>query len=84
MTFSLDLTVPLTRDIEARLPAAVCELQPNNGTTNLIINNKAAPFNDPKLRLALSLALDRVAFISILSQGKGLIGAAMLPPPDGS
>ena len=31
----------------------------------------------------MALALDRKAFIEILSQGNDLVGAAMLPPPDG-
>jgi len=35
------------------------------------------------LRRAVSLTLDRKAFIDILVEGQGLIGAAMQPPPDG-
>src|SRR5215467_5351067 len=84
MTFSLDLSPALVRDIQAQAPKAICELQANNGTTNLIVNRETAPFNDPKLRRALALALDRQAFIDILSEGKSKIGAVMLPPPEGS
>src|SRR5262249_43712045 len=36
----------------------------------------------PELRRALSLTLDRKAFIDILVEGQGLIGV-MQPPPDG-
>src|SRR5262249_31095436 len=36
MTFSLDLSAALVKDIQAQAPRAICELQPNNGTTNLI------------------------------------------------
>ena len=84
MTFSLDLSPALVRDIQAQAPKATCELQANNGTTNLIVNRETAPFNDPKLRRALALALDRQAFIDILSEGKSKIGAVMLPAPEGS
>src|SRR5215467_12830983 len=84
MTFSLDLSPALVRDIQSQAPKAICELQPNNGTTNLIVNRETAPFNDPKLRRALALALDRQAFIDILSEGKSKIGAVMLPLPEGS
>jgi peptide/nickel transport system substrate-binding protein len=84
MTFSLDLSPTLVREIKAQAPAAICELQANNGTTNLIVNREAAPFNDPKLRRALALALDRKAFVDILSEGKSKIGAIMLPAPEGS
>jgi len=31
----------------------------------------------------MSLTLDRKAFVDILYEGKGWIGGAMLPPPDG-
>ena len=84
MTFSLDLSVPLMKDVMAQSPKAICELQPNNGNVNLIVNRTQAPFNDAKLRQALALALDRKAFNDILSEGKAKIGAAMLPGPEGS
>jgi peptide/nickel transport system substrate-binding protein len=79
MTFSLDLTVALMKDIKSQLPNAVCELQPTNNTTNLIVNRNAAPFSNPKIRSALALALDRKAFIEILTEGKAKIGGIMLP-----
>jgi peptide/nickel transport system substrate-binding protein len=84
MTFSLDLTVALVKDVKSQLPNAICELQPTNNTTNLIVNRNAAPFNSPKIRSALALALDRKAFIDILTEGKAKIGGIMLPPPEGS
>jgi peptide/nickel transport system substrate-binding protein len=31
----------------------------------------------------MALALDRKAFIDILTEGRGKIGGAMLPPPEG-
>ena len=45
-------------------------------STNLIVNSEAPPFDNPKIRRALALTLDRKAFIDILSEGKGKIGAA--------
>jgi peptide/nickel transport system substrate-binding protein len=41
------------------------------------------PFDNTMLRRAISLALDRKAFIDILGNGHGDIGTAMLPPPEG-
>ena len=84
MTFVLDLGVALMRDVQSQAPKAICELQMNNGTANLIVNRDRAPFNDPKIRRALALALDRKAFIDILSEGKAKIGAVMLPAPEGA
>ena len=83
MTFTLDLTVALTKDVQAQLPKAICELHPTNNSFNLIVNREAAPFNDPKIRSALALALDRKAFIDIITDGKGKIGGVMLAGPEG-
>ena len=83
MTFDADVTIPLLKDVKSQAPKAICELAPTNVSTNLIINPKAAPFNDPKIRKAMALALDRKAFIDILSEGKDDIGGVMLPPPEG-
>ena len=55
----------------------------DNGARNLIINPAKPPFDNPELRRALSLTLDRKAFIDILAEGQGLIGGAMQPLPDG-
>ena len=83
MTFSLDLTVAITKDIQSQLPKAICELQPTNNSFNLIVNREVAPFNDPKIRSALALALDRKAFVDIITDGKGKIGGVMLAGPEG-
>ena len=84
MTFSLDLTVAITKDVQSQLPKAICELQPTNNSFNLIVNREVAPFNDPKIRSALALALDRKAFVDIITDGKGKIGGVMLAGPEGS
>jgi peptide/nickel transport system substrate-binding protein len=84
MTFALDLSVTLMKDVQSQLPKAICELQPNNGNVNLIVNRNVAPFNDAKMRKALALSLDRKAFNDILTEGKAKIGGVMLPAPEGS
>jgi peptide/nickel transport system substrate-binding protein len=83
MSFSLDFTLTMTRDVQTQLPKAVCELQPTNNSANLIVNREAAPFNDAKIRSALVLALDRKAFNDILTEGKAKIGGAMMAGPEG-
>jgi peptide/nickel transport system substrate-binding protein len=83
MTFNADVTVPLLKDVTTQAPKAICELVPTYVSTNLIINPKSAPFNDPKIRKAMALTLDRQAFIDILSGGKDNISGVMLPPPEG-
>ena len=83
MTFPFEVTVPLLRDIKSQAPDAICELRPRGVASTLIVNRDAPPFNNPDLRRAMALTLDRKAFIDVLSEGQGDIGAAMLPPPEG-
>jgi len=83
MTFTTDVTIPLLADVTSQAPKAICELVPTYVSTNLIINPKAAPFNDPQIRKAMALALDRKAFVDILSNGKNDIAGVMLPQPEG-
>jgi peptide/nickel transport system substrate-binding protein len=84
MTFSQDITIPLLKDMEKQAPKAICETKPQYVSRNLIVNREAAPFDNPQVRKAMALALDRKAFIDILTEGKGDIGGAMLPLPEGA
>src|SRR6202171_5238321 len=83
MTFPFEVTVPLLRDVKSQAPEAICELGPANAHANLIINRDSPPFDNPQMRRALALALDRKAFIDILTEGQGDVGGAMQPPPEG-
>ena len=83
MTFPTEVTIPLLKDVQSQVPQAVCELVPTNVSTNLIVNREAPPFDNAELRRAMALAIDRKAFVDILSEGKNDIGGSMLPPPAG-
>jgi peptide/nickel transport system substrate-binding protein len=83
MTFTSIITSPLIRDIKADMPSAVCKMQPTNTQGNLLVNFEKPPFDNPKIRRALALALDRKAFNDILGEGVFQSGGAMLPPPGG-
>ena len=76
-------TVPLLQDVKSQAPQAKCVLTSTNVSRNLILNPEKPPFDNPELRRAVALSLDRKAFIDIIQQGKGDIGATMLPPPEG-
>ena len=82
MFFPYELTVPLLADVKAQMPDAVCDLSPMNVAPNILMN-PVPPFDNIDMRRAVAMALDRKAFIDILTQGKGDIGTAMLPPPEG-
>jgi peptide/nickel transport system substrate-binding protein len=49
----------------------------------LLINREKPPFDNPELRRAMALSLDRKAFIDIITTGQGDIGGIMQPPPEG-
>jgi peptide/nickel transport system substrate-binding protein len=83
MTFPYEVTVPLLKDIERQDSHAICELRPRGVSSTLIVNRDAPPFDNPDLRRAMALTLDRRSFIDVLSGGQTDIGGAMLPPPEG-
>jgi peptide/nickel transport system substrate-binding protein len=83
MTWPFDVAIPLLKDVQSQAPQAICEITPLNASRNLIIDRAVRPFDDPELRRAMALSLDRKAFIDILDEGQGDIGGAMLPPPAG-
>jgi peptide/nickel transport system substrate-binding protein len=78
------LSLPLMKQIKGQAPQAICETVPWNISRTLIINRAAPPFDNPELRRAMALTLDRQAFIDIISDGQGSIGGAMMPPPAGA
>ena len=82
ITFPWEVTIPQLRDIRRQSPRAVCETTSMNNNTNILVNREAAPFDKPEIRRALSLALDRRAFIAA-NEGDGQIGGTMQPPSDG-
>jgi peptide/nickel transport system substrate-binding protein len=79
----LALTIPLLKQLRTEAPEAVCEVTPGGISRNLIINRDAPPFDNPEMRRAMALSLDRQAFIDIISEGLGDIGGAMQPLPEG-
>ena len=83
MTFPYSLTVPLLNDVKSQMPQAICEMTPGSINRNLIINRDRPPFDNLDLRRAMTLTLDRKAFIDIISGGQGEIGGAMQPAPAG-
>jgi len=83
MTFPTEVTVPLLKDVKSQAPNAVCVTEPNNVSTNIIVNSSNPPFDNIDVRRALALALDRKAFIQIQFEGQADIGGTMQPGPAG-
>jgi peptide/nickel transport system substrate-binding protein len=77
------LSIALVKDVKSQAPQAVCVIAPTNVNTNLIVNRDSPPFDNPDIRKAMAMTLDRKAFVDILFEGQAGIGGAMLPPPEG-
>jgi peptide/nickel transport system substrate-binding protein len=83
MTFPTEVTIPLLKDVKSQAPNAVCVLEPNNVSTNIIVNSSNPPFDNIDVRRALALSLDRKAFVQIQFEGQADIGGTMQPGPAG-
>jgi peptide/nickel transport system substrate-binding protein len=86
VTLSYGVSMPLMRDIKSQASNATCTITTDNGARNLIINPAKPPLDNPELRRALSLTLDRKAFIDILVKGQRLVGRSprTAPPSPGT
>src|SRR5436190_8707719 len=83
MAFPYSLTVPLLKDVKSQMPQAICEMGPVGLNRALLVNRDKPPFDNPDLRHAMALSLDRQAFIDIITEGEGDIGGVVQPPPAG-
>ena len=78
------MSIPVMKQLKEHEPNAQCTVVPWNIPRQMLVNRSKPPFDNPELRRAMVLTLDRRAFIDIHSDGQGEIGGAMMPPPAGS
>ncbi len=83
MTFPYEVTIPMLKELHARMPQAICETEPLNVAPNLLITRKP-PFDNVELRRAIADTIDHKAFIDILGEGRldesGAISAPRCSP----
>src|SRR5436309_4465081 len=77
------VTMPQLKDVKTKVPQAICDMFVANVARNMIVNRDAPPFDNSDLRRAMSLTIDRQAFVDIIVDGQGAIGGVMQPPPEG-
>lgn len=58
----------------------VAHVKPRDETSFLRINTKLVPLNDPKLRRALALAINRKDIVEHVTQGGELVAERLVPP----
>jgi peptide/nickel transport system substrate-binding protein len=77
------VTMPQLKDVKTQVPQAICDMTIPNVARNLLVNRDVPPFDNADLRRAMSLTIDRQAFVDIIAEGQGAIGGVMQPPPEG-
>ena len=65
-------------------PSLVVAETGQNGSDNVIMHHKKPPFDNVAVRRAISLAMDRHAFVQGVRHGGAVAGAALMPPPFGA
>src|SRR5262249_23661778 len=73
--------VAMRDQLKTAAPAVVFKEVAQSVSDNILLNHKKAPFDNPKLRLAVNLALDRAEMIAVVHKGAALPGGANLPEP---
>jgi peptide/nickel transport system substrate-binding protein len=77
-------TKPDMETLKANTPELVILPNARTGFSCVLFNTKKPPFDDPRLRQAVNLGLDRASFIKSVFQGGAAPGGINLPPPDGA
>ena len=83
VAFPGETTKTTAEQLKKAVPQLVITPFSQNVTDNIIMNVKKPPFDNVKVRLAVSYAIDRSALIRVVLQGGAVPAVAMMPRPYG-
>src|SRR5437899_3162027 len=83
VSFPGETTKTAAEQLKNAVPQLLVTPYNQNVSDNIIMNVKKPPFDNPKVRLAVSHAIDRRALVGAVHQGGAVVGAALAPKPWG-
>jgi peptide/nickel transport system substrate-binding protein len=83
VSFPSEMTKIMAETMKRNVPSLVVNEISQNASDNVILNIKRPPFDNLTVRRAVSLALDRRAYVVAVRHGGALVGAGMAPKPWG-
>jgi len=79
----LEMTKAMADAAKKSAPNLVISEVGQNGSDNVILNVKRAPFDNPAVRRAVSLAMDRQGYVQSVRHGGAVTGVGLMPKPLG-